>query len=258
MFSLFTTFVYQPFFNILVFFYWLLDVITQGNPDMGIAVILLTLLIRVLMLPLSLASLHREKDRRDIAEQIKAIEETHADQPAVVTSKRKNILKSNSRVLISEIIGLFVQIVIALMLWRMFNTGLTGEDLNLTYGFMPEVTTPFNLVFLGDFDLSQYSFRLNLLLTVLLIIVEILSAMISPYTMTRNQMVKVQFVLPVISFLLFWALQLPAGKKLFIITTLCFSIVLISIRGIQQKFQDYKLKKELEQTAGEKVVVDVK
>ncbi len=67
----FSILVYQPFFNILVFFYWLLDLITQGNADMGVAVILLTLMIRFLLLPLSFAGDKSESQRRDIAAQIK-------------------------------------------------------------------------------------------------------------------------------------------------------------------------------------------
>ncbi|MEX0895863.1 MAG: YidC/Oxa1 family membrane protein insertase [Patescibacteria group bacterium] len=258
MFELFTTFVYQPFFNVLVFFYWLLEVITRGNADMGVAVIFLTILIRVLLLPLWMAGQRREKDRRDIEQQVRSIEQSHASEPVVVSQKKKTVLRSNRRVLIAEIIGLFVQIVIALMLWQMFNTGLTGEDFDLIYGFMPAIDVPFNLEFMGRYDLTQFSFQLNFVQAGLLLILEVISAIISPYRISRNQMVKLQFILPVVSFFLFWIFQLPAGKKLFIITTLCFSILLTTGRAIQVKFQDYRAKKEAEAGQGEKVVVDVK
>ena len=53
--QLFMNIIYQPFLNVLVFFYWLDGIITRGHPDMGVAVILLTIIIRILLLPMSLA-----------------------------------------------------------------------------------------------------------------------------------------------------------------------------------------------------------
>ena len=67
MISLFITLIYQPFFNLLVGLYWILDSMTAGNGDMGIAVIILTIIIRVLLLPLSLNGQKTEGERREIA-----------------------------------------------------------------------------------------------------------------------------------------------------------------------------------------------
>ena len=54
-------------------------------------------------------------------------------------------------------------------------------------------------------------------------------------------------------------MYLPAGKKLFVITTLIFSIILTFFKYITRKFQDYKDRKtQEEQETGEKVVVAVK
>ena len=65
---IFTVFIYQPFFNILVFFYWLIGL--SGKPDMGIAVIFLTILVRILLMPLSLSGQRSEKDRRAISKKM--------------------------------------------------------------------------------------------------------------------------------------------------------------------------------------------
>ena len=62
--QLFTLLIYQPFLNILVFFYWLLGEIGM-KPDMGVAVILMTLVLRVVMIPLSIASDRSEHERED-------------------------------------------------------------------------------------------------------------------------------------------------------------------------------------------------
>lgn len=260
MFALFTTFVYQPFFNVLVLFYWIMDQVTGGNADMGVAVIFLTVLIRLLLLPLSFAGMRSEKERREIAEQVQELERKYKSEPVMYQQERKKVFKTNHKIFAAEIVNLIIQVGIALMLWRIFATGLTGEDIHLLYPFMPEVNTNFNLLFLGRFDLTHSSILLNLIQSFLLFVLETLMAYTSPYPTTRAQVVRLQLVLPLVSFIIF--MGLPAGKKLFVIVTLAFSIILTFTMAIQKRFNEYREKveaKEKAESEGEQqVVVEVK
>lgn len=258
---IFITFLYQPFLNILVGFYWILDKLT-GDPDMGIAVIFLTLLIRFLLLPLTLSGHRSEKDRRKIAEQVKEVEEIYAAEPIKMEKAKKKILQRSRGVVAGELVGLTIQVAVALMLWKMFETGLPGEDLHMIYSFMPEVEQPFNLVFLDRFDLSHTSLTLNFIQSFLIFVLETISMYSSPYPVSRTEVVRMQLVLPVVSFLIFMAM--PAGKKLFVITALIVSIVIAIIRAVNRKFNLYKEKKIAEVEAKEagdqpeKIVVQTK
>ncbi len=248
--STFITFIYQPFLNILVGFYWLLGQFTQGSPDMGIAVIFLTLLVRLLLLPMSLSGQRSEKDRREIAEKIKELEEIYVAEPIKLEREKKRVLKKSRKVLVTELINLAIQVMVALMLYKIFTTGLEGADLHLIYPFMPKIDLPFNLVFLGKYDLAHTSFTLNLLQSILIFILETISGYTSPYYVSRNEVVRMQLVLPVVSFLVFMAM--PAGKKLFVITSLVVSIILTLYKAIRMKFDLYKEKKISEEEAKEK------
>ncbi len=260
--DLFTTVIYQPFFNVLVFFYWILDQVTQGHPDMGIAVILLTILIRILLLPMSLAGDKSEAERRLIGQRVKELEEKYATDPIAFRHEKKQLLRQSKLVLAGELFSLAIQVAISLMLWRIFAQGLEGEDLHLLYPFMPKIEEPFNLVFLGKFDLAHSNIFLNLMQSLMIFILETLSIYTSPYPPEKGEVVRLQLILPIVSFFIF--MLLPAGKKLFIITTLIFSIVLTLYKYIRHKYAEYKLKvaeKEAAQAAAnqsEKVVVDVK
>ncbi len=255
--SLFTQLVYQPFLNILVFFYWLIDIVTAGNADMGVAVILLTILIRILMLPLSLSGMRSEAERRKIEKEVKALVEQYRGEPVMIEEEKKKLMRRNSRIVFSEMFGLFIQVMIALMLWRIFATGLSGDDTHLIYNFMPEVDQPFNLVFRNKYDLTHSSLFLNMIQSILIFVLESLSMYLSPYQVSRSQVVRMQLVLPFVSFLIF--MGLPAGKKLFIITTLCFSIILVSVRAIRKRFNEYKEKKVKQNTReGQTIVVETK
>lgn len=261
--GIFITVVYQPFLNILVGFYWILGQVTGGNPDMGIAVILLTLLIRLLLLPMSLAGQRSEPERREIAQKIAEIEEIYRTEPIKLEIERKKIFKKSNKVLVSEVINLVIQVTVALMLYKIFATGLGGEDLHLIYSFMPEVEKPFNLMFMGKYDLSHTSFTLNLMQSVLIFVLETIALYTSVYPVSRNEVVRMQLVLPVVSFVIFMAM--PAGKKLFVITSLTVSIILTTFKAITRKFNEYKDKKIREEeekqksdTAEEKLVVETK
>jgi len=234
-----------------------MDLITGGNADMGVAVIFLTVLIRLLMLPLSFAGMRTEKERREISRKIRDLEDQYKGEPVQFEAEKKKIFKTSQRIFWAESLNLAIQIGIALMLWRIFQTGLSGEDIHLIYPFMPDVHFPYNLVFLGEYDLTHPSLFLNFIQSLLLFVLETLMAYTSPYPVSRGQVVRLQLVLPVISFLIFMAL--PAGKKLFVITTLVFSIIFNIGIAIQKRFEEYKEKvAQREARVDEQVVVEVK
>ncbi|MBP7740621.1 YidC/Oxa1 family membrane protein insertase [Candidatus Woesebacteria bacterium] len=260
--DLFITVIYQPFFNILVGFYWILGFFTDGKPDMGIAVILLTILIRILLLPLSLSGDKSEDERREISKKILDIEETYSTEPIKLEAEKKKVIKLSRKVMVSEMFNLFIQVSIALMLWKIFKTGLEGADIHLIYSFMPKFDLPFNLMFLGKYDLSRTNFVLNLIQSLLIFVLESISLLTSPYKVSRSEVVRLQLVLPLVSFLIF--MGLPAGKKLFVITSLIFSIILTIYKIIKRKldhFHDSQIEQEAaktEEPATEKIVVATK
>lgn len=254
--------IYQPFFNILLFLYWFLGLFSQAAPDMGVAVILLAIFIRLLLLPFSLAGTRTEKERREIAQKVLELEEEYKDRPHEFKLARKKIFSRRGGVLAGEMFSLITQIVIALILWKIFDTGLKGADFHLIYPFMPEIDRPFNLLFLGTYDLTRPSLVLNLFLAFLLFIFETLAGLTSPYPTTRAEVVRLQLTLPLVSFLIFT--RLPAGKLLFVIVTMIVSIILLIGQFIFYRFMAYKDKiaaKEAAQQAGtenpedEKVVI---
>lgn len=237
--NLFITLVYQPFFNLLLLIYWMLGQLgwvattPQGvQPDMGVAVIILSVIIRVMLLPLSLSGHDSEEDRRRIAAELKVAEVEFSGDQEGFQRARKQIFHKDRRVVVGELISFSIQLMTALMLWRIFASGLEGRDLHLLYSFMPQITFPFNLTFLGYFDLSHSNWVLNLIQSLLIFALETISIIASPYPASRAEVVRLQLVLPVVSFLIF--MGLPAGKKLFIITSLLFSIGLTLARAARR------------------------
>ncbi len=224
--SLFVTYIYQPFFNILVFIYWALG--QAGIPDMGIAVIVFAVVVQIILLPLNLSADRSEKEKAAIAAKIKDIERKYRSDPVKLRAESKAIMRSNPGAVVGETINIIIQVIIILMLYRIFKTGLEGEDLHLLYSFIPEVKTPINLMFLGQFDLSQTNTTLNIIQSLLIFAIEALHMLFSPDAASRRQFLSLAIFLPITAFLIF--MVLPAGKKLFIITSLLFSIAVLLIK----------------------------
>lgn len=252
----FVILIYQPFFNLLVFFYWIVGEI-NNDPNMGVAVILLTLTIRFLLLPQSLHAIKNERKKVGLQQEVAQVQREYSADPVEAVKRTKHIMRSNPSMVIGEIINIVIQVLIALMLWRMFSTGLSGEDLHLIYEFMPYVETPFNLIFMG-IHLNEPSLLLNFILMVLLFVLESLSVMAAiPGSMSRTAALKSQLALPIVSFVFF--AFMPAGKKLFVITTVCFSIILTITRLTLVRFDLYKQKQEDKATQPEdQFVVETK
>lgn len=231
LFDFFVLVVYQPFFNLLVGIYWvLLQLPHFPHADMGVAVIIFTLALRLIMLPLSLRATRTEKERFDIEEKIKEVKTRYATDPIALNTAMKTVFRERPSMLLAEGFNLFIQVAIALMLWRIFATGLGGADIHLLYPFMPHPDQPYNLKFLGIYDLTHSHIILNIIQSGVVFILETLHLLTSPFPVTRKDAIRLQLFLPLVSYIIFS--MLPAGKKLFVITTLCFSIGFTIIRHI--------------------------
>lgn len=222
--NIFITYIYQPFFNILVGLYWAIGK-TIGEYDIGLAVILFAIVVRIIMLPLNIVGDRSAEEKREVSEKVKELEKLFRHDPVKLKNEKKKTIKSKPAAIIGESITIFIQAMIVLMLYRIFKTGLEGADLHLLYDFMPSIKTPINLMFLGQFDLSKTSFTLNTLQSVLIFLLEALLLSFSSIRPSRKEFISLTIFLPISSFILF--AFLPSGKKLFIITSLVFSIFMV-------------------------------
>ena len=227
---MFETYIYAPFFNVLVGLYSLLSGLSPELADMGIAVIIFSLVIRVLTFPLTLAGERSEDEKTKIVNHVAELKRIYAHEPIRLRAEIKQTMRGNARTVIATTVNMIIQVSIILMLYRIFTTGLQGADYYLLYDFMPR-PEHINLMFLNKYDLSHTNSTLNLVQSLMIFLVEVLSALRSPLPVSRKNKALLQLVLPLGSYLIF--IFLPAGKKLFIIASLAFSAIYLTFRIIQ-------------------------
>jgi len=232
---IFTVAIYQPFLNLLVLIYWLILKIPGVPHDMGIAVIIFTLIVRLIMLPNSLKNHKKEVDRHQVMNKLEELEQMYSHDPIKYKEEYRKYMRSNSSLLSSEGIDLFIQTLIIIMCWRLFATGLEGADLHLLYHWLPNVPQPFNLVFINQFDLTQPNVTLNIMQASGIFILEGIHLITTPFPVSKSDVVRLEIFLPVVSYIYFSFM--PSGKKLFMITTLAFSIVVVLARTLVEQVQ---------------------
>jgi YidC/Oxa1 family membrane protein insertase len=145
----FNVILYQPLFNSLILLYQFLP----GN-DFGMAVIVLTILIRLILFPLMNQSLKAQKALSGIQEKVKDIQKRYKEDKEREVKEIMALYRKEKINPYASFLPLIIQILLLIALYRVFWRGLEPEALDFLYAFVPrpETIDPF---FLNLLDLSR-------------------------------------------------------------------------------------------------------
>lgn len=147
----FNTILYQPLFNALVLLYQYLP-----GHDFGMAVIILTVMIRIILYPLMIKSIRSQKILSDLQPKIQEIQQKHKDDKE---KQSKELMALYQREKINPFGGclpLLIQLPILIALYRVFWKGLQPEAMSMLYNFVPNPGT-IDPTFLGFINLAEPS-----------------------------------------------------------------------------------------------------
>lgn len=147
--DIYFTFLYQPLLNALIFLYDFLP----GN-DVGVAIIVLTLIIRFLLYPFSKKSIISQRALQKLQPKMDEIRKKYKDDKEAQSQELMKLYSEHKVNPLSSCFPLLVQLPIIYALYRVFQSGLTSESISQLYSFIPnpEVIDPY---FFGVVDLSQ-------------------------------------------------------------------------------------------------------
>ncbi len=148
--SLFNELLYKPLFNALVFLYE-----TVAFFDLGIAIIILTLIIRFALYPLSQKAINSQKEMFKIQPEIKRIQEKYKDNKEEQVKRIMNLYKEKNVNPLSGCLPILIQIPILLALYWVFLDGFNSDDFSeKLYSFI-KAPEQINYMFLGVIDISE-------------------------------------------------------------------------------------------------------
>jgi YidC/Oxa1 family membrane protein insertase len=222
--SLFNTILYQPLFNALILLYEYIP-----GHDFGIAVIVLTTLIRFALYPLMAQSIKSQKVLNELQPKIQEIQKQHASDKEKQGKAMMELYKQEKFNPFGGCLPLLVQFPILIALYQVFWRGFKPEQLNFLYDFVQNPGV-INSTFLGLINLDKP----NIIFAFLAGILQFFqSKMIMPVQQQQQKGQMSQFsgimqkqmlyFMPLFTVFILW--KLPAAIGLYWIVTTIFSII---------------------------------
>lgn len=158
--GLFHTIFYQPIFNVLVYIYN-----NIAFADIGLTIILLTILIKVILLPLSLSATRSQKSLHRLQPKVDALKMQYKDDKEALSKATMKLYKEEKVNPFSSCLPLLIQLPFLFAIYRVFYAGL--RDFGQASGDLlyPFIHNPgeINTMAFGVLNLSERSIILALL-----------------------------------------------------------------------------------------------
>lgn len=164
--DLFHTFLYVPIYNLLIF---LVDVLPGG--DLGLAVIIVTIIVKLIIMPLTISALRTSRAMQAIQPEFKALQEKYKDDKETQAKETFALYKKYKINPFSSIFAMLIQLPVVIALYLVFQHELVAVDPALLYSFV-NVPLVVSSLFLGFFTLTQH----NVILAIVAAITQFLQA----------------------------------------------------------------------------------
>lgn len=232
---------YHPLFNALVLLYQ-----TAAFQDLGLAIVLLTILIRLILFPIFQKSIHHQMVMQEIQPKIKKAQDDHKGDYEKQSQAVMSIYRDHKINPFSGFFLLLIQLPILIALYQIF---LNISHPDIVGSLYPFITPPaeLNPWFFGLINLTKP----NMVIVGLAVLAQYFQGKLA---LPRNPEVnaspagkigqKMVWIAPLITLAILW--NLPAAVGLYWLTTSAFSIFQQSV--VNRRIRDGKLGKLHKQT----------
>jgi YidC/Oxa1 family membrane protein insertase len=226
--------IYRPLFNLMVFFYNTIP----GN-DIGIAIVALTVFVRVVLYPLNGKSIKSQRQLQEIQPKIKELQQKYKDDKEKQAKKLMELYQKHKINPLSGCLPLLLQFPILIALYHVFMNGFKDESLAMLYAGIHN-PSHLNAISFGFIDLSSPNFVLALTAGILQFFqTKMLMSNKEPAKEEEKKKEKTDenkmpdfaqsmnkqmiYIMPVMTFI--FALQFPSGLALYWAITTAFAII---------------------------------
>jgi YidC/Oxa1 family membrane protein insertase len=215
--NLFNTILVYPLLNLLVF-------IHQYVPDIGIAIVILTVIVRLLLLPSFHKSLKHQRELQALQPKMAELKEKYKDDQERQAKAMMELYKVHKVNPLSSCLPILIQIPLLFALYKVFIQSLNGEALQGLYGFISDPGN-INTMFLNLVDLSAKG---NYVMAGIAAALQFYQTkMYQNKSTATDQTTKLManymlYLLPAMTFV--FGVQFPAGLALYWVTTTIFGI----------------------------------
>lgn len=223
MMELYNKLLYEPLLNAVVLLYNILP----GN-DFGLAIIALTVIIRLVFFPLTVKTILSQRALGRISPQMKTIKDKFKNDTQAQSAAMMRLYKDNGVNPLSGCLPLLIQLPILIALYQAFGAGFKPENLDLIYGFISK-PEHINQISFGFLNITSRSIFLAILTGAFQFVQlkqnqELMKNNSGDTAQKEMQALSGQmlYFFPVMIIIIGW--NLPAGLLLYWITTTLFSM----------------------------------
>ena len=216
--NLFLQIIERPLLNLTILLYG-----TVGFADLGIAIILMTIVVRLVLMPLSVRTARAQRAMGLLAPELERVKSAHKGDTAAQSEAVMKLYKQNGVNPLAGCLPLLIQIPLLLGLYRVFILVIKPQALTLLYSFIPHPGS-INHLLLGFLDIAMPS-------RTLAVVAGLFQFALGRITSSSPQGVpnaaaamnkQMMYLLPAIIIVIGWSL--PAGLSLYWAITTLFSI----------------------------------
>ena len=153
--ELFRTIFYIPIFNIFVGLYNLI-------PDVGAVIVILTILIKLALYPLTAKSIKAQKSLTDLQPKLNDLKEKYKGDQQKIAQETMTLYKEHKVNPFGSCLPILIQLPIFIALYQVLRIGLGATDFSILYSFVPS-PEHINPISLGLVDLGKTNWILAIL-----------------------------------------------------------------------------------------------
>ena len=218
----YSTYLVIPLLNVLMYLY---NTIAFGN--LGVAVIEMTVLLRLILLPLSIVSEADELKYEKLELEVARTQQNFKNDRVQAHEEIRGLLKKNHISPWAKMVVLLIQLLVLIVLYRVFVSGINAQ-LSGLYNWVAKPNLPINTNFLGT-EIGSHNLWWALAVGVLLYL-EISWEQRHVVHLLGSQDAVFRYAFPLFSVVIL--LILPMVKSLFVLTSMFFSLGITLIRRL--------------------------
>ena len=196
----------------------ILNFIHRFVPNYGIAIIILTIMVKALLFPLTRKSYESTAKMQELSPKMQEIREKYKDNPQKMNSEMANMYKKEGVNPLGGCLPLALQLPFFIAMFGLFNNHFDLRGATFIPGWINDLSAPESILNFGDFTLPLLGWNDLRLLPILFVGTQLITSRImqSPGASTQ-QMRMITYVLPIVFFFVLY--NMPSGLLVYWIVT---------------------------------------
>ncbi|MDR0452929.1 MAG: membrane protein insertase YidC [Treponema sp.] len=216
---------------------WSLNLFYRLIPNYGVAIILLTLLVKLLLFPLTKKSSESTLRMQTLAPKIKELQEKYKDSPQQMNAKMAELYKQEGTNPMSGCLPLLIQFPIFIAMYNLFNNHFDLRGAPFIPGWIPDLSVPESVFSFAPHRIPILGWSDIRLLPFIYVGSQLLTGKITqtPDQQGNSQMKMMLYVMPIMFFFILY--NVPSGLTVYWIMTNFLSLIqqLIINKYLKQK-----------------------